>query len=306
MRHLEKVKISIVVPFYNSSATLEKALRSIEQQTLSDYEVILVDDGSSDASPDIARQFPWQTIRNNERLGPAKSRNVGIRTAKGEIIAFMDSDCIADRHFLANIKLEFDLDRQAEVIAGNTKIPKSTLLGDCISELGSPGGANAGFERIWRVSPEGYTSHVSSCNFAARRTVFEKHGLFDESFAYAGGEDAEFSHRLAMAGVRIRHCPNVVVWHEPRKDLISFIRWQMLRGRGNYHFKRKVGRVSDYLKLRFWSTRNIIRKNVSTMKIFPILFLLAVSFALQQLGYLQETLASRSWLRGLPTAKRLL
>jgi len=283
--------ISVVIPFRNSLVTLEKALRSLEQQAFREFELILIDDDSSDAGYLVASKFSSHVLRNARRLGPAASRNVGIREARGEIIFFMDSDCVADRDLLACVQREFEADSKTGAIAGSTRIPASNLLGDCISELGFPGGANAGFDKIWPVSRNGRTSHISSCNCAIRRKILERVGGFDESFLYAGAEDSELSHRLVKTEVGIKYCPSLIVWHEPRKDLVSYMKWQIVRGRANYHFKRRVGKVGKFIRLRSWSSRNIIRNNISKPRIFIVIGLLALSLLMQQVGYLLEKFA---------------
>jgi len=250
--------------------------------------VVLVDDCSSDDSYAIAAKYPFRVISNRRQMGPAASRNIGIRASRGAIIAFMDSDCTAHTDFLASIEKGFAEHSDVGVLAGNTKIPPSTFLGNCISELGFPGGANAGFDRIWHVSAEGYTNHFSSCNFAVRAEVIDKCGMFDETFIFPGGEDSEYSLRMSRMGVKILYCPRMTVWHEPRNDLASFVRWHLLRGRTNYHFRKRVGRVSEFIALRLWSSLNIVRNNIRKPRIFVVLVLLALGLLLQQFGYLQE------------------
>jgi len=250
--------------------------------------VVLVDDCSSDDSHVIASEFAWKIVRNDRRIGPAASRNVGVRSCKANVVAFIDSDCAADEDFLACIERGFAEHSDVGALVGNTRIPRSTFLGNCISELGFPGGANAGFQNVWHVSPEGYTNHISSCNFAVRREVLDKCGMFDESFPFPGGEDSEYSYRITRMGMKILYCPGMIVWHEPRANLASFVRWQLLRGRANYHFRRRVRRVSQFIVLRLWSSLNILRNNLRKPRIFVILVLLALSLFLQQFGYLQE------------------
>lgn len=279
-------KISVVVPVYNYAKHLKKTLESIRNQSFKNFELIVVDDGSTDGSAKVAKIFADRVIINKKNSGPAVSRNKGIKAAKADIIAFTDSDCIAAKDWLKNILMGFN--NKADAVMGNTKVPKSTFLGDSISALGFPGGANAGFENMWHVSKEGFTSHITSCNFAARKDVFRQHGMFDESFPLAGGEDPELSYRWSRKGVRIRYCQNAVVYHEPRTSLISFARWMVYRGRSNYYFKRKIGNVGGFVKLRLWSSKNIIRRYIFNPKIIFIVPLLFLSFLLQQIGYYLE------------------
>lgn len=288
-----KTNISIVVPVYNSATHLKKTLLSLKQQSVNDFELIVVDDGSSDNSAEVARCFADKVMINRKNSGPAISRNKAIKMANGEIIAFIDSDCIADKDWLKNI-LESLEDNNVDAVMGNTKIPKSTFIGNSISELGFPGGANAGFENIWHVNEDGFTDHITSCNFAARKYIFDKFGLFDESFPLAGGEDPELSYRWSMNGVRIKYSPKVIVLHEPRTKLISFAAWMIYRGRSNYYFKKKVGNVKSFVKLRIWSSKNIIKKNVFTPKIFIVVPLLILSFVFQEIGYIMESIEKKN------------
>jgi len=207
--------------------------------------------------------------------------------AKGDIVAFLDDDCEPEPNWVENILKAFEND-QVDVIQGKINLPKSTFLGDSISALGFPGGGAIGFEKIWHVDSEGYTDHITSANFAARREVFERHGFFDESFPLPASEDPEISWRLSRQGVKIKYCPDVAVLHPPRTNFFDFVRWQVVRGRGNYYFKKKVGPVGRFIQLRIWSSWNIIKAYWKDPKFPLILFLLFLSFVLQQYGYLVE------------------
>ncbi len=279
-------KISVVVPVHNGERTLTELFDSLNEQEFRDFEVVVVDDNSSDRSAEISKKYA-RVISNKKSMGPATARNIGIKETKGEILAFTDSDCVVPSDWLENINVNFQ-DKALEVIAGNVKIPKSTFLGDSISALGFPGGGAVGFDKMWQVREDGTTDHITSCNFAARRDVFKKHGAFDESFPLPGCEDPELSYRLFNLGVKIKYCSNVIVYHEARKELASFVRWQLVRGRGNYHFKRKIGKVGNFMKLRFWSSKNIVKAFYKDLKFPLIMALLSLSFVLQQYGYYIE------------------
>ena len=281
------MKISVIIPAYNAGKTLAATLGSLDNQSERPFEVIVVDDCSRDDSYKIAKKYTDNVIRNSINKGPAYSRNIGIKRSKGDIVAFIDSDCEAQRDWIKTIKDEINV---SPVLMGNTKVRRYNYLSDSIAALGFPAGGIIGFEKIWKVSPEGFTEHISSCNFAAKRSVFEERGLFDESFPSAGGEDSEFSHRIIKKGDRIKFVKDMKVLHVPRKGIMSFIRWQILRGESNYHFKRKVKDVSGFVRLRLWSTKNIIFNYLFDPKIFMIVLLILASFALQMLGYFKARL----------------
>jgi glycosyltransferase involved in cell wall biosynthesis len=282
-----------VVPVYNYATHLKKTLLSLKQQSITEFELIVVDDGSTDNSAEVAKNFTDKVIINTKNCGPAISRNRAIKLAKGKIIAFIDSDCIADKDWLKNI-LETLKDDEVEAVMGNTKIPKSNFIGDSISELGFPGGANAGFENMWHVDKNGFTDHLTSCNFAVRKIIFQKYGMFDESFPLAGGEDPELSYRWSNLGVKIKYSPKVIVLHEPRTSLISFSKWMIYRGRSNYYFKRKIGNINGFLRLRIWSSFNIIKKNILSIRIILLIPLLILSLIFQKIGYILESIKKKN------------
>jgi len=277
---MKKPKISVIIPEYNYPKFLFYTLDSLQKQSFKDYETILVDDYSVKKP-----SFNLNIIKNKRLKGPAGARNTGILNARADIIAFIDSDCYADKDWLKNIYKNV---KQESILMGKIKIPKSSLLGDSISMLGFPAGGNLGFENVWKVDKENYTDHISSCNFAIKKSLFKKYGLFDESFPIAGAEDSEFSWRLNQKGEKIKYCEDMLVWHEPRKTLISFIKWQIYRGRSNYYFEKKVKNVNKFIKLRVWYAKNVIFKNLFNFKIFIIIPLLFLSLICQQIGYIQE------------------
>ena len=169
---------------------------------------------------------------------------------------------------------------------GRLIISSSTYLGDCISALGFPAGGSIGFDKIWRVDDQGYTTSLSTCNCAIRKNIFEAAGGFDETFPYPGGEDTLLAYALCRNGCRIKYCPDIKVHHAPRTKLKDFIRWQFRRGISSYLFAQKIPVKSDFIKLRIWSIKNIIATYKTDKKIPLILILLLTGYFSQILGYL--------------------
>jgi len=171
---------------------------------------------------------------------------------------------------------------------------KSTFLGEAISALGYPAGGSIGFEKIWPVTPEGYTITFSSCNCGMKKEVFDRYSYFDEGFPMAGGEDTLLAKVINEGGGRITYCPSAVVKHEARSDLKSFIKWQINRGRCIYLFKRKAGAIGGNVKNRLWAIKNVIINSMLDAKILLILPLLLLSLACQQIGYFQGVIHDRA------------
>jgi len=283
-------RISVIIPAYNEEKRIPDLIESFKIQTVSPLETILVNDSSTDSTAKLASDF-FKVISTPRRGGPAAARNIGMKIAKGDVFAFMDADCHPETDWVEQIEKQFR-DKNVSVIVGGARVVSSTLLGQAIAALGFPAGGAIGFEKMWRVAPDGTVRTVSSANFAIRKWVIEKIGGFDETFSYYC-EDAWFAHCLVKAGVPITYIPDIEVQHAPMESLHRFFVWHYNRGRGNYVFKRKVGKVMGFVKLRIWSSMNIIKNYYKDAKFPLILFLLGSSFFLQQLGFFVEKFRSK-------------
>lgn len=286
-------KISVVIPVFNQSNLLKHTLESLKNQTFKDFETIVIDDASTDNSYEVAKEYSNKVFKNISNRGPAYNRNLGVKVAESDVIAFIDSDCIADENWLNELYKTIQ-DKSVGAVMGNTSIPNSTYIGNSISALGFPAGGSIGFEKMWKVDENGLTNHISSCNVAIKTSVLEQHGGFDESFPMAGGEDTELSHRYTKNGVKIKYHQHAKVYHVPRTSLLSFFRWQINRGRTNYHLKKKIEKVDNFIKLRLWSSKNVLKEQLFDKKLPMVFFLLSSSFVLQQYGYFAEKMKDKN------------
>lgn len=100
------IKVSVIIPCYNSYKYMNKCLKSLEDQTFKDFEVIFVDDYSTDNTYNDLKKYlentnlQWELLKNSQNSGPGQSRNNGIEKAKGEFVCFMDSDDWYENNFL--------------------------------------------------------------------------------------------------------------------------------------------------------------------------------------------------------------
>lgn len=281
------MKISIIIICDRiRERQLQRLLSGIKPQLSPfDAEIVLIHEAAfSQTLPPLPVKVRYIPIP--EKQGIPFNRNQGIKQTQGDIIIFIDDDCWVQERWLASLVQPLLKDTTVLAVTGGTKVPRSNFLGDCIAALGFPGGGSIGFEKMWKVSPAGFTNHLSVGNCALRRNLFEQVGTFDESMRL-GAEDTEFSFRLEKAGIPIKYVPEAFAFHEARTSWSSFIRWQLRRGRANYHFQKKVGKVGEFVKLRMWSAGNILKANVN-YRLPVIIFLLGLSALIQQLGYLQE------------------
>jgi glycosyltransferase involved in cell wall biosynthesis len=277
--------ISVIVPTYNSIKSLIILLNSLLNQDYDHYEIIIVDDCSTDNTSSIIQNYNIKYYKLEKNSGPAVCRNIGAQISKGDVLAFTDSDCRVSNDWLKKIDC-YLCDDNVHAIMGKLIINQSTYLGDSISALGFPAGGSMGFEKVWKVDSNSYTSSLSSCNCAIKKRVFNQIGGFDESFPYAGGEDSFFAYSLIQSGFKIKYCPDVIVRHNARDSMKDFLTWQFKRGISSYIFSTKVKNRSNFLSMRLKAILNVIRENVVDNKLPLILLLLISGYLTQTLGFI--------------------
>jgi len=195
-------RIAVVIPTYNQAALLARCLQALAAQTDTDFSVVVVDDGSTDATRDTVQTlnlpFPVTlvTVANG---GPARARNLGIALADSEWVAFLDDDVVPMPGWAAALRAH--IDQSARVLVGQTT---STAL--AIPDV---------FSHQIRVvsAPAG---PFPSCNFAADRRLFDEIGGFDAAFPYPAYEDTDWACRARAYGVTPTFVPGMYVDHPPR------------------------------------------------------------------------------------------
>ena len=215
-------KVSVVVASYNGERTLKACLDSLEKLDYPDYEVILVDDGSTDTTRQIAFAHPnVRYFRHEKNLGLSVARNTGIAAATGEIIAFTDSDCRADEGWLYYLVGSL-LDSEFAGMGGpNLLPPEDSLVAAAV--MTSPGGpAHA-------MLTDRQAEHIPGCNMAFHKWALEQVGGFDPIF-HKAGDDVDLCWRLQQAGLRIGFSPSAFVWHYRRPAIGAYLSQQ--RGYG--------------------------------------------------------------------------
>lgn len=209
--------ISVVIPFYNASKTIRECIYSLLNQDYPKnlYEIIVVDDGSTDNSYEIVERIiakfnkpTIRLIRLNRRCGPSMSRNIGIMQAKGDIVALTDADCIVDKKWLLNITKPLKNSKDVVGAYGETK-PLESGIGIIMWPI-----------LIAPITIFKYTT----CNIAYKKTVLEAVGLFDERFKVPFREDTDIALSIIKNGGSIVHVPDAVVYHPIRElSLIGLI-----------------------------------------------------------------------------------
>ncbi len=278
-------RVSVIVPAYNEpGAALAGLHDSLLAQSLGDFEVIIVDDGSPAPDYSAIRDPRFRVLVQAQNGGPAKARNRGAAAARGALLFFTDADCRLPPDCLAAVAA---LPADETIAMGNTITEARTFWGRAIAYLGFPGGGLIGFDRVWPVDAQGHTNSITSCNLVIRRETFAQLGGFDESFPVPAGEDTLLARAALDAGLRIRYQPEQVVLHGERSGLAEFCRWQITRGRGTWHVRRRLGAIGGYAGQRL---RGLARSfGVAPLHYAPALALLVGLMLLcTAIGYRQE------------------
>ncbi len=233
------MRFSIVIPTHNRVETLRQTLRAATTQTYDDYEVLVVDDGSSDGTADIvAREFPTVRLIRQPNRGPAAARNQGIQESTGEIIAFTDDDCVPPPDWLTRLADGYARHPEVAGVGGSLKAPEAILAKNIIAQYEQHVARvvyRAGdVESIGGFAcPAGGTNNMSY-----HRNVLLQVGGFDVTFPYAAGEDADLKWRICQTGAPLLYVPIKVVHLQPY-TWSHFRQQQIARGRGAVCFERK-------------------------------------------------------------------
>lgn len=218
----QQPKVSVVVASYNADRTLGPCLDSLEKLNYPDYEIILVDDGSSDTTAQIAAQHPRvRLIRHDRNRGLSVARNTGIAAAQGELVAFTDADCRADEDWLYYLVGDLVGSEFAAMGGPNLLPPDDSALAAAV--MVSPGGP------AHVMLDDHQAEHIPGCNMAFYKWALELVGGFDPIFRKAG-DDVDLCWRMQQAGVKIGFSPSAFVWHYRRSTVGDYLKQQ--RGYG--------------------------------------------------------------------------
>jgi O-antigen biosynthesis protein len=213
-------KVSVVICAYNAERTMEACCESLTKLRYERLEIVVVDDGSTDRTAEIAARYPFRLIRQ-ENKGLSVARNVGAEAATGEIIAYTDSDCVVDPDWLTY--LVGAMVRHEWVACGGPNLPppEPSLVPSCVAV--APGGPTH------VLVQDDVAEHIPGCNMAFRKDALFGVGLFDPQYA-AAGDDVDLCWRLQNQGWQIGFAPGAMVWHFRRNTVKAYLRQQ--RGYG--------------------------------------------------------------------------
>ena len=233
------IDVSIVIPAYQAAATIGACLEGVRTQRYPEAhrEIIVVDDGSRDATAELARSYAGVTVISQPNSGAAAARNRGWREAAGTWVAFLDSDCVPSRGWLT-----------ALIDTVNAKADGAPdLLGAAGKTLGLDSGSEAAHfaDLIGSLDAERYLSHprwpfAPSCNLMYRRSALAACDGFDERFVTYEACDLHTRLREVDPGA-FAYVARAVVWHRHRASWRAYWKQQVAYGIGYAQFTRRYG-----------------------------------------------------------------
>lgn len=213
-------RISVVVCSYNGSRTIRDTLQGLSRLDYPDYEVIVVNDGSRDSTPEIAREFDVRLI-STENRGLSNARNTGWQEATGEIVAYIDDDAYPDKDWLTYIAHTFLTSTFMGVGGPNIAPSDNGIFTNSV--VHAPGGP------VHVLLSDRVAEHIAGCNMAFRREALSAVGGFDPRFRTAG-DDVDICWQIQEKGWKIGFNAAAVVWHYRRGSLKTY--WKQQRGYG--------------------------------------------------------------------------
>ncbi|HEX5419142.1 MAG TPA: glycosyltransferase [Gammaproteobacteria bacterium] len=242
---LEWPKVSVVVCSYNGSRTIRDTLAGLEALDYPSYEVIVVDDGSTDATAQIAAEYDVTLISTPNR-GLAEARNTGWKRASGEIIAYIDDDAYPDVHWLRYLAYTFMTTGYGGVGGPNIAPAEDGPLADCVAN--APGGP------VHVLISDTEAEHIPGCNMAIRRDALESIGGFDPRYR-AAGDDVDVCWRLQERGWKIGFHAAAMDWHHRRGSIKAYWRQQQGYGKAEALLEEKWPERYNALGHYAWSGR---------------------------------------------------
>jgi len=215
------VKYSVIIPVYNRPEEADELLQSLTSQTLKDFEVIVVEDGSEKTCKEVVEKYSDQLDIHyfmKKNSGPGPSRNYGVERAKGEYVLILDSDCVLPEGYMAAVEQELAAE-PCDAFGGPDRAHESfTLVQKAISysmtSFFTTGGIRGGKTKMDKFYPRSF-------NMGVKRDVYQALGGFSKM---RFGEDIDFSYRLVESGHTTRLFSDAWVWHKRRTDFDKFFK----------------------------------------------------------------------------------
>lgn len=292
--------ISIIIPTFSRPDMLKKCLYSMSllQYPRDKFEVIVVDDGSSDPIAPLVKTYQNGLniqLVSQRKAGPATARNSGAGQAKKEYLVFTDDDCILTPDYLSKLALRLQNEPEA-MIGGHTINALPHNLYAATSQL------LINYLYTYLNIPPQKISFFTSNNLTVSAKQFHAIGGFDTSFSLAAGEDRDICDRWHNAGFKMLYEPKLIVYHAHHMNLGRFWRQHFNYGRGSFHFHQiraarqqvpiTVERLSFYLNLLLFPLAQ--RQEEPPMRAWLLVALMLLSQIANSFGFFWQHILVRS------------
>ena len=215
------MRLSIVIPVYNSEDFLRQCLGHIGKSTHAPHEVIVVDDGSTDGSARVARQWGARLLSTDGRMGPALARNLGARLATGDVLFFLDADVCVRPGTAAQVAAAFEDEPALDALIGS--YDDAPAEPDFLSRY-----RNLMHCYVHQTGRRAASTFWSGCG-AIRRDVFLSHSGFDTAYGRPAIEDIELGYRLKSSGrvillddaIQVKHLKKWTFWGLVKTDVLD-------------------------------------------------------------------------------------
>ena len=247
--------ISVIIPSYNSEYTISKCIQSLKEQNNPEkFEIILADSSIDNTREIVKKDFPEvKIISFPEKTDPGTARNAGIKCATGDLIVFIDSDCIAGENWLIKHVQYHQKNSDVAAVGG------SVLNGNSPKNIVGWSGYFGEFREFLPACPPEFRTHIPTLNISYKRWVFEKYGYFDPNFYPQ--EDLVFNYNLTNEGEKIFFDPSIKVWHTHRSKLGDF-----------FNHQYKIGVItSQVLKLIPLNGHTIVKNKLLYIFVAPLI-----------------------------------
>ena len=222
-------RISVIVCTYNGHRTIRDCFEGLLRLEYPNFEVIVVNDGSTDATPEIAAEYGFRLI-STENRGLSNARNTGLEAATGEIVAYLDDDARPDPHWLTYLATTFMSTSHVGVGGPNIAPPGDGPIAECV--------ANAPGNPVHILLSDQEAEHIPGCNMAFRKAALQAIGGFDPQFCIAG-DDVDVCWQLQQQGGTLGFNPAAMVWHHRRNSVRAFWKQQKNYGRAEALLEKK-------------------------------------------------------------------
>lgn len=242
--------ISVIIPVWNGRDVIGRCLAALQKQSVPPQQVIVVDNGSTDGTVDVARSFADVEVLVERRPGSYAARNLGLSHARGTYVAFTDADCRPDPQWL---------ERALEAACRH---PDAGVLAGKIGLFEEGAGTHplfAEYERLFSF-PQSFAArgNCATANWMSPREVFDALGGFDERLKSGG--DRAMALRIRDAGYPLVYVPDMVVWHPVRATRDELVRKRQRLSGGRWDRTRPSARLARVLGATFYDTARRLRR----------------------------------------------